>query len=84
MQKLALQREAEQRELERQRKEEWARRRQLELEGQREWERKTLRSLMDQHLELEEKLNQLVSDITISKSYVMTSLMVINDVIDHH
>ena len=59
MQKLALQREAEQRELERKRKEEWARKRQAELEGERTKERSSLAILKDQHATLEHELQVL-------------------------
>lgn len=59
MKRLALQREEEQRELERRRKEEWTRKRRVELEGQRDWERKSLHSLRVQHSHLEDQLRQL-------------------------
>ena len=61
MQKLALQREAELKELERQRREEFARKRQKELIGQRDWERRTLQTLRQQTSELDQQLSQLVS-----------------------
>ena len=59
MQKLALQREAEMRELERKRKEEWAKKRQKELESQRDWEKKSLQTLRAQHSDLEKELQHL-------------------------
>ncbi len=59
MQRLAEQREEEQREMERKRKEEWTRKRRVELEGQRDWEKKSLHSLRVQHSQLEDQLRQL-------------------------
>lgn len=59
MQKLALKREAEQRELERKRKEEWARKRLAELEGQRSRERSALDGLRLQHTRLVGELQTL-------------------------
>ncbi len=56
MQRLALQREVAQREIDRKRKEEWARRRQAELEGERLKERNALQILKDQHSRLEQEL----------------------------
>ncbi len=59
MQKLALAREAEQRVLERKRKEEWARKKQAELEGQRSKERSALESLRGHHARLMGELQTL-------------------------
>ena len=59
MKKLALQREQEERELERKRKAEWTRKKCKELEGQRDWEKKSLHSLRVQHSQLEDQLRQL-------------------------
>lgn len=60
MRKLVEAREAEQREVERRRKEEWAQQRVKELEGLKEWEEKFLRTLRVQHSDLTMQLNQLV------------------------
>ena len=70
MAKLAEQREAEAREVERKRKEEWARKRQKELEGLKEWEMKALRALQSQHSNLENELQQLVS-VRVSENQLL-------------